>query len=186
MDSVLKMSLSIEYQNKSDPPLDCSMLIWFLLHFSLSCNPHWITWGNHILWISHRILQLHGLHLAHSEIPWRSDSNNNFTFLFGIWFSISNLHVSYNCKIVQIFQVYQPDLAWNSSYDSLTIYDGGSKSSDQIGKFCGNSLPPNKIISSSHQLLLHFKTDWSGIYTGFQIDHNTLCKFYKSIPLMQR
>ena len=32
------------------------------------------------------------------------------------------------------------------SYDSLTIYDGGSMSSDLVGKFCGNTPPPNKII----------------------------------------
>ena len=55
------------------------------LHFSLSCNPHWITWGNRILWISHRILQSNGLLVAYSQIPWRSDWNNNLTFWCPTW-----------------------------------------------------------------------------------------------------
>ena len=63
------------------------------------------------------------------------------------------------------------------SYDSLTIYDGGSMSSDLVGKFCGNSLPPGQIFSSSQELLMHFQTDpWSGIYDGFNIEYSTLCK----------
>ena len=93
------------------------------------------------------------------------------------------MQVNHICYIVHIYQICQADLAWNSSLDSLTIHDGGSKSSDQIGKFCGNSLPPDKIISSSHQLLLHFKTNHAGTYPGFQIGYNTLSKFYKSISL---
>ena len=68
------------------------------------------------------------------------------------------------------------------SYDSLTIYDGGSKSSDLVGKFCGNSLPPGQIFSSSQELLMHFQTDpWSGIYDGFNIEYSTLCKSYRII-----
>ena len=90
------------------------------------------------------------------------------------------MQVNHICYIVHIYQICQADLAWNSSLDSLTIHDGGSKSSDQIGKFCGNSLPPNKIISSSHQLLLHFETNWYGTFPGFQIGYNTLSKFYRS------
>ena len=91
------------------------------------------------------------------------------------------MQVNNICYIVKKFQICQADLAWNSSQDSLTIYDGGSKSFAQIGKFCGNSLPPNKIISSSHQLLLHFKTNIHGTFPGFQIGYNTISKFYKSI-----
>ena len=93
------------------------------------------------------------------------------------------MQVNHICYIVHIYQICQADLAWNSSLDSLTIHDGGSKSSDQIGKFCGNALPPNKIISSSHQLLLHFKTNFYGTNPGFQIGYHTLSKFYKSYIL---
>ena len=68
------------------------------------------------------------------------------------------------------------------SWDSLTIYDGDSTSSSLIGKFCGNSLPPGQILSSSNELLLHFQTDpWAGIYDGFHIEYSSLCKFHRFI-----
>ena len=68
------------------------------------------------------------------------------------------------------------------SQDSLTVYDGGSTSSDLVGKFCGNSLPPDQILSSSNELLLHFETDpWAGIYDGFHIEYSSLCKFHRFI-----
>ena len=55
-------------------------------------------------------------------------------------------------------------------------------SSDLVGKFCGNSLPPGQIFSSSQELLMHFQTDpWSGIYDGFNIEYSTLCKSYRFI-----
>ena len=66
-------------------------------------------------------------------------------------------------------------------YDSLTIYDGGSTSSNLIGKFCGNASPPSQILSSTHELLLRFKTDYGGIYDGFHIEYSTLCKFHRFI-----
>ena len=62
------------------------------------------------------------------------------------------------------------------SYDSLTIYDGSSTSSDLIGKFCGNALPPDQILSSTHELLLHFKTNDAGTYDGFHIEYSSLSK----------
>ena len=68
------------------------------------------------------------------------------------------------------------------SQDSLTVYDGGSTSSDLVGKFCGNSLPPDQILSSSNELLLHFQTDpIDGINDGFHIEYLTLCKCHRFI-----
>ena len=67
------------------------------------------------------------------------------------------------------------------SWDSLTVYDGGSKSSNVIGKFCGNSLPPGQILSSNNELLMHFETDYSGTYDGFHIEYSTLCKSHRFI-----
>ena len=54
-------------------------------------------------------------------------------------------------------------------------------SSDLVGKFCGNSLPPDKIFSSSQELLLHFTTNLAGIYNGFHIEYSTLCKSHRFI-----
>ena len=65
------------------------------------------------------------------------------------------------------------------SKDSLTVYDGGSTSSELIGKFCGNSLPPGQILSSSNELLMHFQTNSFGFYDGFHIEYSSLCKFHR-------
>ena len=57
------------------------------------------------------------------------------------------------------------------SYDSLTIYDGGSSTSPMIGKYCGDSIPLSHV-SSSKNALVHFQSDASVTYTGFQMEYN--------------
>ena len=59
------------------------------------------------------------------------------------------------------------------SYDSLTIYDGDSTSNSILGTYCGNTLPTNHI-SSGNEVLVHFDTDGSVTYTGFQLEHQQL------------
>ena len=67
-------------------------------------------------------------------------------------------------------------------FDFLTIYDGGSTSSNLIGKFCGNAPPPGQILSSTDEVLLHFQTDpFAGIFDGFHIEYSTLCKSHRFI-----
>jgi len=54
------------------------------------------------------------------------------------------------------------------SYDSLTIYDGNSADSPQLGKHCGTS-PPSKIVSSKNEMFIAFKTDTADQKKGFKI-----------------
>jgi hypothetical protein len=74
------------------------------------------------------------------------------------------------------------------SYDSLTIYDGGSSTSSMMGKYCDNSIPPSQI-SSSNEILVHFETDWYDSNSkGFQMVYNPYSKlvnliFIKSISV---
>ena len=56
------------------------------------------------------------------------------------------------------------------SYDSLTIYDGGSSTSSMMGKYCGDSNPPNHV-SSSHEVLVHFQSDGSVTRAGFKMEY---------------
>ena len=65
------------------------------------------------------------------------------------------------------------------SYDFLTIYDGDSRSSNIIGDFCGNSLPSKKIISSSHELLIRFRTSWYGFAGGFKLEYSLSSEIYR-------
>ena len=57
------------------------------------------------------------------------------------------------------------------SWDSLTIYDGGSITSPMIGTFCGTSIPPSQV-SSSNEILINFHSDWAGRESGFKMEYN--------------
>ena len=60
--------------------------------------------------------------------------------------------------------------------DSLTIYDGGSNTSQMLGDhFCGDTLPPNQI-SSGNQLFIHFHSDSWNTGTGFKFEYNAISK----------
>ena len=64
------------------------------------------------------------------------------------------------------------------SWDSLTIYDGGSITSPMMGKYCGTSIPPRQA-SSSNEVLIKFHSDWSATESGFQIEYNPTGKHIK-------
>ena len=57
-------------------------------------------------------------------------------------------------------------------YDSLTLYDGDSKTSPVLaGKLCGDLTDINpEIVSTTNQVFLHFKTDDSDNYKGYEIE----------------
>ena len=59
------------------------------------------------------------------------------------------------------------------SWDSLTIYDGGSITSPMMGKYCGTSIPPRQV-SSSNEVLIKFHSDWSATESGFQMEYNPI------------
>ena len=44
-----------------------------------------------------------------------------------------------------------------------------------MGKYCGDSIPPSHI-SSSNEVLIHFRSDDSETYTGFKIEYNPIGK----------
>ena len=39
-----------------------------------------------------------------------------------------------------------------------------------MGKYCGDSIPPSHI-SSSNEILIHFQSDGSVTYAGFQMEY---------------
>ena len=68
------------------------------------------------------------------------------------------------------------------SWDSLTIYDGGSSTSSMMGNYCGDSIPPSQV-SSINEILIHFHSDWSGTESGFQMEYNPTGKQNTSIDI---
>ena len=66
------------------------------------------------------------------------------------------------------------------SWDSLTIYDGDSSTSSMMGKYCGDSIPPSHV-SSSNEILIHFRSDGIVTRPGFKIEYNPTGKQITSI-----
>ena len=66
------------------------------------------------------------------------------------------------------------------SWDSLTIYDGGSSTSPMMGKYCGASIPPSHI-SSSKEIMVHFETASWTTGNGFKMEYNPTGKQNTSI-----
>ena len=60
------------------------------------------------------------------------------------------------------------------SFDKLTMYDGGSITSPLIGEYC-NYIPPD-IITTSHEIFVHFETDEGNIDVGFKIMYHAISK----------
>ena len=65
----------------------------------------------------------------------------------------------------------------NSSFDSLTLYDGDSNSAQMIGEYCGNSIPNNQI-SSTNSVLIHFESDGSTTRSGFQLEYQRSSEYF--------
>ena len=69
----------------------------------------------------------------------------------------------------------------NFSSDFLAICDGVSEGTyanptPMIGKYCGDSLPPNQI-STGNVLYIHFHTDWyDDNNNGFKLEYHTSSK----------
>ena len=61
------------------------------------------------------------------------------------------------------------------SYDSLTIYDGGSSTSLMMGMYCGDSILPSHV-SSSNEVLIQFQSDGSETEAGFKMEYNPIGK----------
>ena len=75
--------------------------------------------------------------------------------------------LSSNTNLELIFFRFDTELG----YDYVYVYDGGSSSSPLIGQYHGNSLPPT-ITSSSNQLFVIFKTDYSIVNSGFAASYH--------------
>ena len=67
------------------------------------------------------------------------------------------------------FVTFSVEDANNCGFDSLKIYDGSSRGSNRLGKFCDTELPAT-ITSTGRSLLLRFRTDDSHTQDGFLAD----------------
>ncbi|KAI8483743.1 hypothetical protein Bbelb_385350 [Branchiostoma belcheri] len=64
------------------------------------------------------------------------------------------------------FTQFEVEDEYACNYDSVTVYDGDSASSPELGKFCGSNLPPD-IVASSNTMSVRFFSDGSVTLGGF-------------------
>ena len=81
------------------------------------------------------------------------------------------IHTLAACKLWCLLTVKGEKQIYFFSYDSLTIYDGGSSTSPMMGKYCGASIPPSHI-SSSKEIMVHFKTALFIGLNAFKMEYN--------------
>ncbi|KAI0233877.1 Cubilin [Lamellibrachia satsuma] len=60
-----------------------------------------------------------------------------------------------------------------SCCDSVTVYDGDSRSAPLLGTFHGNTLPRD-VSSTNNTMLVCFESDGSGTWNGFEINYTAL------------
>ena len=75
--------------------------------------------------------------------------------------------LSSNTNLKLVFFRFQTE----SVHDNVYVYDGGSSSSRQIGKYNGVSLP-GAITSSQNKLFVKFTTDGSAVLSGFAASYH--------------
>ena len=73
-----------------------------------------------------------------------------------------------NSTVIQLrFTDFELEKSSGCLYDFLEIYDGNSKSSSLVGRYCGNEIP-DVIYSLSNSLYLYFHTDDYDVRRGFE------------------
>ena len=84
----------------------------------------------------------------------------------------------------QIYTIIHSNKNNDSSFDSLTIYNGPDvETGVEIGQYCGtlgssSNLPnENKIKSNGQDIFLRFTSDVSDADKGFRISYKEVCKF---------
>ncbi|XP_013797015.2 cubilin [Apteryx mantelli] len=93
---------------------------------------------------------------AHSVVDYHNNMNCSYHLTVG------------NGKVMALkFNSFWLEMSPSCYKDYVAVYDGSGTHAPLLGKFCGSELPPN-IKSSSNNLFLVFKTDFSGAARGWK------------------
>lgn len=85
------------------------------------------------------------------------------------------IKTSTDTKIKIDFKSFRLESSFKCKFDYLKIYDGSSADSPLVGKFCGSSYPKH-YTSSSNNLFLTFKSDFTVTSEGFKLSYQSLCE----------
>ncbi|CAL1282886.1 unnamed protein product [Larinioides sclopetarius] len=72
------------------------------------------------------------------------------------------------------FQEFMLEHHSNCSFDYLEIYSGNSDRAPLLGRYCGQT-PPPELLSNTNQLFIRFRSDNSVHHNGFKAEYKTIC-----------
>ena len=72
------------------------------------------------------------------------------------------------------FDVFETESEANCGYDFLSVFDGADEQKPLLRKICGSQTSLPDFISSTQSLTLRFKTNSSGVYTGFRLTYEVV------------
>lgn len=68
------------------------------------------------------------------------------------------------------FKSFELEPSSTCLFDYVEIYEGTNENDPKVGKWCGNQAPP-AYESSSNELLVIFRSDFSSAHKGFQANY---------------
>uniref|UniRef100_A0A1I8JRB3 CUB domain-containing protein n=1 Tax=Macrostomum lignano TaxID=282301 RepID=A0A1I8JRB3_9PLAT len=75
----------------------------------------------------------------------------------------------------QVFKHFEIERHPDCAYDHVEIRDGPDATSERIGVFCGDAMPPTPVISTGNSMFVGFVSDSSLQRKGFNADHSSIC-----------
>lgn len=108
------------------------------------------------------------------ESIYLGEHNASYTFNKFVGSYANNLDCSFKFRANAGFQIsvefrsFHVEETKDCSGDFLELRDGAGPFADEIGKFCGQNLPPT-LTASRHVLFMRFVTDSKGTDTGFEL-----------------
>ncbi|KAL9700067.1 hypothetical protein quinque_003508 [Culex quinquefasciatus] len=77
-------------------------------------------------------------------------------------------------QITVQFSRFHLESSDSCKFDYLEIFDGRTVDDPTLGKFCGDRPPPT-FATTSNNLLIKFRSDWSTSHGGFSLTYKTRC-----------
>ena len=77
--------------------------------------------------------------------------------------------------IVLTFETFDLEPSEACGADYVEVYDSMNAFGESMGRFCGSTIP-EPLKSSGRYMVVRFKTNGSGRYSGFKAYYSTKCK----------
>ncbi|PAA79380.1 hypothetical protein BOX15_Mlig017005g4, partial [Macrostomum lignano] len=133
-----------------------------------ACHSGYVLYGNHQCkegGCKHRITRLSG-EFSSPNYPRRYPLEKRCSW---------NFLTTPGHRIKLVFKHFEIERHPDCAYDHVEIRDGPDATSERIGVFCGDAMPPTPVISTGNSMFVGFVSDSSLQRKGFNADHSSIC-----------